>query len=308
MKRGNFHLIWLNWAAGSFRLNARSLAVYRGLVPEGDEVRAVRTQSAFLRLLPQATHAVVWEFDRAWFARASRLRILATPGAGRELLPADDELPPGVERVNGEFHGRIMSETVVAFMFAHARGLYQAYRWQTGVERLQGDQLWPRAELSDHCFTVAGTRAVILGYGRIGHVIGSKLEALGVEVKGIRRANFHELRPALRGADWLIVCLPSDTGTDGVVNAAVLRSMKRTAVLVNVGRGNAVDEAALAAALKGGRLAGAYLDVFRREPLDASSPLAENLPGLVRLPHGSAFSPDYLPTFFRELDARGKLK
>ena len=296
------YLLWLSWPIGAFRLDARSLAVFRECVDAKAKITVVRSERAFLKALPQATHAIVWEFDKAWFPRARNLRILATPGAGRELLPTDAEMSPGIVRVNGAFHGTIISETVVACIFAHARGLYRAYDWQrAGV-------LWPRAELSPFCSLVAGTRAVILGYGKIGHAIGAKLEALGVSVVGIRRANFGELKPALKTADWLIVVLPSDTGTDNLVDAGVLRAMKRSAVLVNVGRGNAVDEAALAAALRSRRIAAAYLDVFKREPLTSASPLAADLPGLVRLPHGSAFAPDYLPLFFREMQKGGWLE
>lgn len=295
----NRYLLWLDWPIGAFRLNASGFAVFKSLV-EG-EVRMVRSERAFLRELPTATHAIVWAFRKEWFARAKRLRVLATPGAGRELLPTDAELPPGVVRVNGAFHGAIMSETVLAFIFAHARGLYAAARFQRA-----GD-LWPRAALSPFCTRVAGTKAVILGYGKIGRAIGDRLAALGVAVAGIRRANIGDLRAEAKTADWLIVALPGDTGTDNLVDAAVLGAMKRTAVLINVGRGNAVDEAALARALATRRLAGAYLDVYRREPLTAASPLAADLPGLVRLPHASAFAPDYLPLFFRELAAEGAL-
>ena len=296
-------MIWLDWPIGAFRLNARSLAMFRAEVARpGETVTVVRSERAFLRALPTATHAVVWEFKTAWFARAPKLRVLATPGAGRELLPQDDELPPGVVRINGAFHGAIMSETVVAFMFAHARGLYAAEAF-----RRAGD-LWPRAALSPFCSRVAGTHAVILGYGKIGHAIGAKLEALGVRVTGIRRRNADRLKEACRTADWLIVALPSDTGTDDIVDAAVLRALPHRAVLINVGRGNAVDEKALARALRVRRIAAACLDVFKREPLDSDSPLAADLPNLHRLPHASAFAPEYLPIFFQELADGGWLK
>ena len=312
MKCRNQFLIWLNWPIGAFRLDAKSLAVFKGLA-KGD-VKVVRGERAFLRELPAATHAIVWEFKKEWFPRAKKLRVLATPGAGRELLPSDAEMPAGVVRVNGNFHGAIMSETVVAFLFAHARGLYRAYDYQKSGE------LWPRGAMSPFCSLVAGTKAVILGYGKIGHAIGAKLEALGVPVTGIRRANFGDLKPELKTADWLVVALPSDTGTDNLVDASVLRCMKRSAVLVNVvravvgtlvnvGRGNAVDEVALAQALRARRLAGAYLDVFRKEPLTADAPLAaDDIPGLVRFPHGSAFAPEYIPFFFRQMDEEGWLK
>ena len=300
MKCPNRYLIWLDWPIDSFRLNAKSLAYFKTLA-KGD-VKAVRSERAFLKELPSATHAVVWSFRKEWFAQAKKLRVLATPGAGRELLPSDAEMPKGVVRVNGAFHGKIMSETVLAFIFAHARGLYRAYDWQKA-----GD-LWPRSEMSPLCSMVSGTKAVILGYGKIGKTVGAKLEALGVAVKGIGRANIAELKPELKTADWLVVVLPSDTGTDDIVDAAVLRCMKRSAVLINVGRGNAVDDVALAKALKARRLAAAYLDVFKKEPLTADAPLAEDVPGLVRLPHGSAFAPEYIPLFFRQMAEEGWLK
>ena len=197
-----------------------------------------------------------------------------------------------------------MSETVVAYMLAWCRGLFTAYDWQRdGGEA----NLWRRADFGNYCFTLAGTKAVILGYGKIGRATGEKLEALGVSVKGITRKNFEELSDAVVEADWLICVLPSDTGTDDIVNARLLRKMKRSAVIVNVGRGNAIDEHALADALRKRRIAAAFLDVFKREPLTSQSPLACDIPGFVRFPHSSAFSPDYIKSFFRELFEKGML-
>lgn len=296
------YLIWLNWPARPFRLGADDLRRFRELAPAG-EVTAVRSQRAFLAALPAATHVLCWEFRKEWFACAPRLRVLATPSAGRELLPSDADLPRGVVKYHGGFHGEIMAETVLAYMLAWCRGLYPAYDWQR-----RADDLWPRTAFGERCFSLAGTKAVILGYGRIGHAIARRLKALGVAFTGIRRRNARTLPGAVADADWLICVLPSDTGTDNIVDAALLRRMKRTAVLINIGRGNAVDEAALADALRRRRLAAAFLDVFKREPLAPDSPLAENLPGLYRFPHGAAFSPRYLELFFRELKARGALR
>lgn len=291
------NLVWLNWPESAFRLSAGDFREFRRLFP-GESV-AVKSKRAFLRELPSATMAVCWEFDGSWFARAPKLEVLATPGAGRELLPAESELPRTVRKIHGAFHGAIMSETVLAYMLAWCRGLYKALEIQHS--HAGGDPAWGRAELSPFCSTLAGSEAVILGYGKIGRAIGAKLEALGAKVKGISRANIGELPAAVRSADWLICALPSDTGTDNMVDAALLRKMKRSAVLINVGRGNAIDEAALARALSNRRLAAAFLDVFAAEPLRRESPLAGDLPGLYRFPHGSAFAPDYLKRFFAEL-------
>ncbi|MBO5939820.1 MAG: hypothetical protein J6R18_01300 [Kiritimatiellae bacterium] len=299
----NRYLIWLNWPEPPFRLNKSDLAFFETLV-SGD-VTVVRSQNAFLKNLPEATHVVCWEFKKVWFEKAVRLRVLATPGAGRELLPIDCEIPKGISKVHGEFHGAVMSETIISYMLAWCRGLFVAYDWQkAGGE----NNLWRRADFGNFCFTLAGTKAVVLGYGNIGRTTGVKLEALGVSVKGIRRKNIGELGDAVKDADWLICVLPSDTGTDNMVDAGLLRKMKKSAVIINVGRGNAIDEDALADALKKKRISAAFLDVFKTEPLTESSPLAGDLPGLFRFPHGSAFTPDYLKLFFRELSERGYLR
>ena len=298
----NRYLIWLNWPEPPFRLNSSDLNEFRSLVK--GEVVAVRSERAFLKELPSATHAICWEFRKEWFAKAPRLRVLATPGAGRELLPTDDELPDGVRKVHGEFHGAIMSETVIAYMLAWCRGLFTAYDWQKEGGQ---DNLWRRADFGNYCYSLAGTKAVILGYGNIGRTTGKKLKALGVSVTGIRRRNIAELPDAVSDADWLICVLPSDTGTDNMVDSRLLRRMRKNAVIVNVGRGNAIDEAALADALRKRRIAAAFLDVFKKEPLTQESPLAADIPGLFRYPHGSAFFPEYLKLFFRELAAHGFL-
>lgn len=296
-------LIWLNWPERPFRLNATDLKLVKSLFH--GEVKAVRSARAFLKELPSATHVLCWEFRREWFSLAPGLRVLATPSAGRELLPSDAELPKGVRKYHGEFHGAIMSETVIAYMLAWCRGLYPAYDWQRDGG---AKNLWQRVAMGKRCYSLVGTKAVILGYGKIGHAIGAKLKALGVDFTGIRRRNIAALPDTVAKADWLICVLPADTGTDDLVDAKVLRRMKRSAVLINVGRGNAVEEQALVEALRRRRIAAAFLDVFKKEPLTASSPLAADLPGLFRFPHSSAFSPSYLPRFIRELAARGAFR
>ncbi len=300
----NSYLIWLDWPIDAFRINERSEAEFKRIVSKyvkqvESQVVVVRSEKAFLDALPYATHVVCWDFKKEWLPKAVLMKLLATPAAGRELVPTYEEMPCGVKKFHGAFHGPVMSETVIAFMFAYARGLYAAYDFQReGV-------LWARGEMSRYCRMVEGSKAVILGYGRIGKIIGAKLSALGVDVAGFGRKNIAMLREELQGADWLIVALPSDTGTDDIVDAAVLACLPRSAVVINIGRGNAIDEAALATALEKREIEAAFLDVFKNEPLTGSSPLAEDLPGLYRMPHASAFTEEYLPMFFREVDSHG---
>lgn len=307
--RMNTYLIWLEWPEKCFRVNGGDLRHLETLVPGGSRVVRVRSERAFLKALPYATHAVVWHFRREWFALATKLKVLATPGAGRELVSLD--APKGVKLHFGGFHGAIMAESVAAFMLAWARGFFLMAGRECSVRN------WPRTWLSDKCFTLAGTRAVVVGYGRVGRAIGAKLEALGVSVVGVTRRAPNDLKSRtadLKNADWLVMALPSDTGTDNLLDAKLIARLPRRCVVVNVGRGNAVDEEALLAALRSGRIAGAYLDVFKGEPtLNRGKPVilkekhTKTPRNLIKTPHSSAFSAKYIKTCFDELKNDGVL-
>ena len=304
----NVYLVWLEWPDKCFRVDAEALRFLKTLVPKGSRVVRARSEASFLRALPKATHAIVWNFKADWFAKAPRLKVLATPAAGRELVP--DKGPKGVRIHFGHYHGRIMAESVQAFVLAWAHGFFAVRNAPKSCKA------WPRTWLSDKCFNVAGTKAVILGYGNVGRAIGQKLAATGIEVFGVTRHGTYRGTHKLKGpkvqtifgsADWLVLALPSTTGTDDVLDAKLIAKLPRRCVVINVGRGNAVDEKALSKALKSKRLAGAYLDVRKHEPsatvLEASGyvPGLADLPTCVSMPHASAFSPDYVRLCFKEL-------
>ena len=285
------------------------MCILKGLVPRGSRVVRVRSERAFLKELPRATHAIVWHFRREWFDVAKRLELLATPAAGREFVP--ETRPRGVKIHFGGFHGPIMAESVAAFALGWARGFFRPDLKSSA---------WPRSELSEVVGELAGTRAVILGYGRVGRAIGEKLSSLGVEVSGLTRHGFfaggrrlpsRRFADFLAKADWLVMALPSTTGTDNFLSAKLIAKLPRRAVVINVGRGNSVDERALAAALKSGRIAAAYLDVRKSEPtatiLESPGYVRElaDLPNCFVMPHASAFSPRYLERCFRELKGEG---
>ena len=293
-----------------FCLRARHIVRLRSAFP-GTRVTWCRSERAFERALPQTQIAVTCLFRQEWFARTPHLRCVYSSAAGRDLTKLDP--PPGIELRYGAFHGEIMGETVLGWMLAFNRGILDAYRHQ-----LAGN-LWPSDALVGNVRVLRGSHAVIVGFGHIGEHIGQLLKPFDVRVTGVRRTPqkrmprwfgkddrviaMEHLDKALPEADHLILVLPSDTGTDGIFDAARLARLPRHAVIYNVGRGNCIDEAALARALKSGALRGACLDVFAKEPLTAKSPLSENLPGLVRLPHASAFADEYMDRFADELIA-----
>jgi phosphoglycerate dehydrogenase-like enzyme len=316
MRTPNVYAVWLEWPEKCFRAGDEEIRFLRSLVPEGSRIVRARSEEAFLKMLPEATHAIVWHFREEWFARAPKLKVLATPSAGKEFLPKKG--PKGVKVHFGAFHGPIISETVLGFMLAWSRGFF----WK--------GPLWRRAELSERCGDLAGTTAVIAGFGRIGRAIAARIEPFGVTCYGITRHGIFEvrrsrareingasLRNLYRRADWFILALPSDTGTDDFLDEGVIRQLPKRSVVINIGRGNSVDERALLAALRDGRLAGAYLDVFKQEPTALNPKVGPNgrglaalksvPPNLVRMPHSSAFTPRYLKECFKELAHEGLL-
>ena len=308
------YLVWLEWPEKCFRMDAETLRCLELSVRGKGRVVRVRSEEAFLRALPQATHALVWNFRSEWFALAPRLRLVATPAAGRELVPETG--PRGVKVHFGAFHGEIMAESVAAFMLAWSRGFFRLR-----AKEISNDP-WPRAWLSDKCSTVRTTNAVVFGFGNVGRAIGDLLNRLCVGVTGVTRHGVYQTLPgrrrpqqvdervldeALGSADWVILALPSTTGTDNFFDEKLIRKLPRKCVVINVGRGNVVDEKALYRALRTKRLAGAYLDVRKHEPsatvLESPGYVPElaSLPNCVITPHSAAFDGNYLRMFIGEL-------
>lgn len=303
----NVYAIWLEWPEECFRLSPQSLKTFRSLVPRQSRIIRAKNEKEFVAALSSATHAITWSFKREWYCKAPCLKAVATPGAGRELVAE----PPEESKVKvhfGAYHGAIMAESVAAYVLAWARGFFLP----------EMKRFWPRTLVSGKCYTVAGTKAVIAGYGHVGRKIGERLSSLGIEVKGFGRTGRKELVSAMRSADWFVMALPGTTGTDDFLSAKMLSLLPRRAVVINVGRGNAIDENALLASLRAKRIAGACLDVCKGEPtavrgrlpaketaIIAASRKGKLPANLFLTPHSSAFSPEYLNMAFREMKDEG---
>jgi phosphoglycerate dehydrogenase-like enzyme len=145
-----------------------------------------------------------------------------------------------------------------------------------------------------------GQCAVIVGLGPIGRNIAALLKVLGMTVIGVRRGSgqadpcdrtvtYADLNGVLPAADWLILCCPASPLTRGLIDTAALAALPAGACLVNVARGEIANERDVAHALASGRLAGAYLDVFEREPLDPLSALWDK-PNVIISPHTAGHS------------------
>jgi len=148
---------------------------------------------------------------------------------------------------------------------------------------------------------LAGQHAVVVGWGPVGQAIATRLAAFEVRVSVVRRAriagsagalpvfDYAGLAEAVRDAQWLVLACPLSDLTRGLVDARVLAALPRGACLINVARGEVIDEAALIEALRSGHLGGAHLDVFSHEPLPAESPLW-SAPRLMITPHAAGHS------------------
>jgi phosphoglycerate dehydrogenase-like enzyme len=150
--------------------------------------------------------------------------------------------------------------------------------------------------------TLAGSTLGILGVGAIGRELARKARALEMRVIGTKRdaTPLPELDAVhgpegtdavLAESDFVVLLLPSTPATDNLINAARLARMKRTAWLINFGRGGAIVDADLVAALAAGTIAGAVLDVFREEPLPPAHPFW-TAPNCVVLPHIGGLHPE----------------
>lgn len=187
----------------------------------------------------------------------------------------------------------VVAQTALAGLLSLARKLPELSRQQR--EHRWQPLMGPRTPRD-----LAGQRAVIVGWGGIGQRIGASLRALGLSITVVRRSGapvpdaaqslpYERLDEALPQADWLILACPLTPLTQNLISRQSLQRLPAHAMLINVARGHVVDETALAEHLAGGRLAGAFLDVFQHEPLPADSPLWD-LPNTLITPHSAAFS------------------
>ncbi|WP_442853286.1 D-2-hydroxyacid dehydrogenase [Arthrobacter sp. H14] len=222
---------------------------------------------------------LLWDFfssalKDAW-PHADKLRWVHVAAAGVDAILFDELAASDVVITNA--HGtfdRPIAEYVLAAVFAHNKDLYRSHDLQRG-------RTWQHRETR----LVAGSKALVVGTGGIGRETARLLSSAGIEVRGVGRTareNDDDFGTVVASsglvehvgwADHVVVIAPLTEQTRGMINAEVLAAMDPSAHLINVGRGQLVDEAALIEALMSGSIAAASLDVFEEEPLPESNPL-----------------------------------
>jgi (S)-sulfolactate dehydrogenase len=228
--------------------------------------------------------------DRELLGAAPRLRAVGRLGVGLDNIDVGACEAAGIAVFPATGANSLaVAEYVIATAMLLLRGAYLS-----SAEVAAGK--WPRQRLSSGR-EIAGKVLGLVGFGGIGQLTARLAQGLGMRVlaadpmlpadapvwsaTGVGR---RELDALLAEVDVLSLHVPLTDATRGLIDAARLARMKPDAVLVNTARGGIVDEAALAEALREGRLGGAALDVFTDEPLAAGSPLAD-VPHLILTPH-----------------------
>ncbi len=198
-------------------------------------------------------------------------------------------LPSGVVVTNA---AGLRAFAVAEHAFALMLGLV---RRMADVDAAKRAKEWRREEITPHADNLSGKHMVLIGLGAIGQEIARKAKAFNMTVTGISRTTDtiphvdrirprSELQAAVAEADIVMVAAISNAETDKIVSRAVIGAMKPTAYVINIARGQMIDEPALIEALQAGKIAGAGLDVAATEPLPVDHPFW-TLPNVLITPH-----------------------
>ncbi len=208
-------------------------------------------------------------------------------------LGYDTRMPDAVFTTASGVHARPLAEFAIMSMLAHSRRLLhtvaqqRAHHW----ERFAGTEL-------------NGRTVVVVGHGSIGREVGRFSQVFGLRVIGVKRTvegvepasayadqlmGSEALHTVLPQADFLVLAAPHTDATESMIGAPEFTALPPGSVVINIGRGALIDEAALIDALQSGHVGGAYLDVFAEEPLPAESPLWD-MPNVLVCPHSASTS------------------
>lgn len=261
--------------------------------PLGAEVVVPATRDrAGLRAALDGAELVVGDYtgelalDAEAVAAAPRLAFAQMPSVGVDSCDLDALARAGVPVANT---AGANARSVAEWALAAALDLSRQLSW---ADRRMREGGWPQMETAARGADLLANRRVgVLGMGAIGTEVARLFEAVGCQVAYWSRRRresgvYRELDELLAGSDVLVVCLPLTPETRGLLDAGRLALLPEGALLVNVARGGIAPDDAVLAALDGGRLAGAALDVYEAEPLPAGHPLRRH-ENVLLSPHAS---------------------
>ncbi len=232
--------------------------------------------------------AVLWDHPFGITANMPKLKQVVSMGAGMDHINADNSIAPNVSR------SRIVTQALQHNMVQYVlQYILYDHRHHASYLKQQTHQHWQ--VLEDAAMPVVG----FLGLGKLGQYVANQCAALGFQTMAWTAQQQHPDHPCLHGKDglrqicqnsrYLVVLLPLNDATEGVINRQTLSWCNPNTVLINVGRGGHVIEADLIQALDDGLIKQAILDVFNQEPLPANHHFWKH-PKITVTPHSSARS------------------
>lgn len=260
-------------------------------VPDVD-LRIARTPPESMELLGSAEIVLAAFLPSAFLEEASNLRWVQALSAGVDFFDLDALEDRGIVLTSAAgVHAEPVAEQVLGYMLLFERRIH------TGI-RQQSRSVWERYEGGE----IRGKTLGIIGLGAIGERIASYGGAFDMTVIGTKRHpetapdtvdevfSPDDLFEVLKRSDYLVVACPLTEETRGLLGTTELTAMKSNAVLVNIARGEVVDDEALARVLQQDVIRGAALDVFPEEPFPSDSPLWD-LSNVVMTPHMAGSTP-----------------
>lgn len=227
------------------------------------------------------------------FPRAKKLKLVQQWGVGLEGVDIEAATAHGVAVANVPSHECSNADSVAEWCIMAAISLSR--KFPSIMQQVHAGAPWG----SPTGLALTGKTAGLVGFGGIGRALAQRLSSFGMRLVAVKRTPDQALKeqyglewlkgmaalPELLGeSDYVFIGVPLRQETQGLIGAGEMAQMKSTAHLINAARGGLIDHDALVSALNAGRIGGAALDVFWKEPPDAEDPLLQ-CPGLIATPH-----------------------
>jgi D-3-phosphoglycerate dehydrogenase len=265
------------------KANAGVYNVIRQAVTSVSELVTQEDGGSPAELIRDLDFVIAGKVTAPMISSAARLKMIVAPGIGTDGIDLDEAGRRNIA-VACTVAGNIneVAEHALMLMLAVSRRLTEVDAALRRGEWL----MWDRRLQS---YNLAGRRLGVVGFGRIGKAVAHRAAAFGMQIcyyDPIRATGweYSDLDALLASSDIVVLSLPLTEATNKLMTHQHLFAMKRGSMLINVARGEVVDEPALIEALQAGHLAGAGLDVFAEEPPPVSNPLL-SMPNVVLTPH-----------------------
>lgn len=264
------------------RLTGRvEITVFRDHIESAEELAAALQPFEIIVVMRERTPV-----DRALLERLANLRLIVTTGRKNAAIDLAAAMDRGIVVCGTDGLDTTTPELTFALILALARQLH------VELPAMRSGGPWQ----SSVGYDLAGATLGIIGLGRLGTRVAAIAQAFGMRLTAwspnltaercaaVGASLATSLEQLLATSDFVTIHMPLSQRSRGLLGAAQLAHMKPTSFLINTSRGPIVDEAALVATLEDGRIAGAGVDVFDREPLPPSHPF-RHLPNVVATPH-----------------------